>query len=365
MLKSACLPQKFWAEAINTAYNRVCHSTINDQIPFTVWSERVPSVRHLKVYGCLAYARLPDQGRKKFDDRAVECILVGYAAQTKGYRLWCPRRGDMITTKHVKFAEDKVEYEWIYGRVKQTFQYDEIWPEDDHVPIVEKTKLTQETGSPDSRSKSSPKAPRESEEETDSAPEEQEIVEALRELLGVDQRRQSATKYERKGKPKPREIQRLSEAECSTEQSDIEANLIEINEPQDIHEALASPQARRWKRAIEEEIDSLTQRKTWKGVELPEGEKCIGSKWVFKVKTDADGGITRYKARLVAQGFAQRRGTDYNKTYSPVANFSVIRLLLAFSRTPMVHKTCRRQKRLFVWKITRGHIHEIADLIRR
>jgi len=252
----------------------------------------------------LAYARLPDQERKKFDDRAVEYILVGYAAQTKGYRLWCPQKGDVITTKHVKFAEDKVGYEWIYGRVKQAFQYDEIWPEDDHAPIMEKTKLTQETGSPDGR-KSSPKAPKESEEETDSA-EGQEIVGARGPERTPRGRPKKTVRnpYGRKGKPKPKEIQRLFEDECSTEQSDIEANLIEINEPQDIHEALASPQARRWKRAIEEELDSLTQRRTWKDVELPEGEKCIGSKWIFKVKTDADGGITRYKARLVAQGLA-------------------------------------------------------------
>ncbi|XP_077271080.1 uncharacterized protein LOC143902223 [Temnothorax americanus] len=53
MLKSTCLPQRFWAEAVTTAAyikNRVCHSTINDQIPFTVWTERVPSVRHLKRF---------------------------------------------------------------------------------------------------------------------------------------------------------------------------------------------------------------------------------------------------------------------------------------------------------------------------
>jgi len=82
MLKSAHLPPKFWAEAVTTAAyikNRVCHSTIRDQIPFTVWTEKIPSVRHLKAYGCLAYARLPDQGRKKLDDKAAECIFVGYA----------------------------------------------------------------------------------------------------------------------------------------------------------------------------------------------------------------------------------------------------------------------------------------------
>lgn len=114
MLKSASLPQKFRAEAVTTAAyikNRVCHSTINVQVPFTVWTRKIPSVRHLKVYGCLAYARLPDQGRRKLDDRARECIFVGYAKQTKGYRLWYPQKGDVITTKHVRFVEDKTGHE--------------------------------------------------------------------------------------------------------------------------------------------------------------------------------------------------------------------------------------------------------------
>lgn len=135
--------------------------------------------------------------------------------------------------------------------------------------------------------------------------------------------------YGRKGKPKTKEVQHVPEDEYSTEQSDIEANLVEINEPQSINEALISPQAKNWERAIKEELNSLMQRKTWENTQLPEGKGCIGSKWVFKLKTDADGKIARYKARLVAQGFTQQKGIDYNETYSPVANFSVIRLLLA------------------------------------
>lgn len=86
MPKSARLPQKFWAE-VTAAYikNKVCHSTINDQVPFTIWTERIPNVRHLKVYGCLAYARLPNQERRKLDDRTIEYIFVGYANQINGY----------------------------------------------------------------------------------------------------------------------------------------------------------------------------------------------------------------------------------------------------------------------------------------
>ena len=136
--------------------------------------------------------------------------------------------------------------------------------------------------------------------------------------------------YGRKGKPK--EIQRIcEEEEASTEASDIEVNLIEVREPQDINEALASPQSKQWKHAIKEEIDSLVQRKTWEITQLPEGKNCVGCKWVFKLKTNAEGKITRYKARLVARGFTQRKEIDYSETYSPVVNFSVIRLLSALS----------------------------------
>jgi len=62
---------------------------------------------------------------------------------------------------------------------------------------------------------------------------------------------------------------------------------------------------------MKEELVSLTQRKTWETAHLPEGKRCVGCKWVFKLKTDADGRITRYKARLVAQGFTQEKGIDY------------------------------------------------------
>jgi len=57
-----------------------------------------------------AYARLPDQGRRKLDDKAIECVFIGYANQTRGYRLWYPQKGDVIMTKHVKFAEDETGY---------------------------------------------------------------------------------------------------------------------------------------------------------------------------------------------------------------------------------------------------------------
>jgi len=95
MLKNAKLPERFWAEAVVTACyirNRVIHSSIND-IPERLWTGNKPSVKHLKVYGCLAYAYDYKQSKHKLESRGRECILVGYSSQTKGYRLWDPIKG--------------------------------------------------------------------------------------------------------------------------------------------------------------------------------------------------------------------------------------------------------------------------------
>ena len=66
------------------------------------------------------------------------------------------------------------------------------------------------------------------------------------------------------------------------------------------------------------ETDSLHDHNVWELVELPEGRKPVGSKWVFKLKTNADGSVERCKARLVAQGYSQKEGFDYDETFSPV-----------------------------------------------
>jgi len=63
-------------------------------------------------------------------------------------------------------------------------------------------------------------------------------------------------------------------------------------------------------------------------VELPENRKVIGSKWVYKVKVDSDGRVERYKARLVAQGFTQQRGADYDEAFSPVVRMESLRTVV-------------------------------------
>ena len=96
-----------------------------------------------------------------------------------------------------------------------------------------------------------------------------------------------------------------------------EANLAGsyAQEPYTLEEVLATPEKDHWFKAMEKEMRSLQEYQVWDLVELPKGRKPIWSKWVFKIKTNEDGNIERYKARLVAQGYTQKFGTDYDETF--------------------------------------------------
>ena len=83
--------------------------------------------------------------------------------------------------------------------------------------------------------------------------------------------------------------------------------------------------------AMEKEIESLRKNDVWELADLPKGRKAVGSKWVLKIKTDAEGSVERFKARLVAQGFSQKPGIGYNETFSPVARSESVRTVIALA----------------------------------
>ncbi|PHU29579.1 DNA (cytosine-5)-methyltransferase 3 [Capsicum chinense] len=86
-----------------------------------------------------------------------------------------------------------------------------------------------------------------------------------------------------------------------------------------------------WKEVVNSEIDSLLSNLTWELVDLPPGNKPLGSKWIFKRKMKADDTIDKYKARLVVEGFKQKEGLDYFDTYSPVIGITSLRILIALA----------------------------------
>ncbi|PNX62653.1 equilibrative nucleoside transporter 3-like protein [Trifolium pratense] len=112
MLREKNLPHSFWGEAVVTAcyvLNK-CPTKQMNKVPEAIWSGHTPSVKHLRVFGCLCYRHIPDQRRKKLDDKSEAMILVGYHT-TGAYKLYNPITKKVTASRDVTFEEDKY-WDW-------------------------------------------------------------------------------------------------------------------------------------------------------------------------------------------------------------------------------------------------------------
>ena len=103
--------------------------------------------------------------------------------------------------------------------------------------------------------------------------------------------------------------------------------------PKNYEDAIRGDEGEKWKSAMDKEIEMLGKMGTWKLEDLPADRKPVGCRWVYDRKQNEHGEVIKYKARLVAQGFSQKPGTDYNNdgTFAPVMQFETLHTLLAFS----------------------------------
>ncbi|KAL8134089.1 hypothetical protein AgCh_009237 [Apium graveolens] len=101
-----------------------------------------------------------------------------------------------------------------------------------------------------------------------------------------------------------------------------------VEEPTSFSQAVKS---RDWKQAMNGEIDSIEKNGAWKLVKPPVDHKVIGLKWIYKIKKDTEGKIVKYKERLVAKGYKQEQGTDFDEIFVPITRLEIVRLLLALA----------------------------------
>jgi hypothetical protein len=107
--------------------------------------------------------------------------------------------------------------------------------------------------------------------------------------------------------------------------------LLDNDEPATFKESMMGPDSVKWQKAMKSEIESMYENQVWSLVDPPEGSRPIECKWIYKKKTDADENVSIYKSRLIAKGFQQIQGIDYDETFSPVAMLKSIRILLAIA----------------------------------
>ena len=275
MLADSNLPHTLWAEALSTAAylrNRCPTKAVVGMTPFEAWSGEKPCVNGLRVFGCQAYVHIPKDERKKLDSKSKKCVLLGYGEHTKGYRLYNPATGKVLHSRDVIFNEAKYGFE-SSGSQEEPERRVYLEYSDEPLETVDPPEATDPPAPPSRRSGR---------------------VRTHPDYYGF---------------------------QCSTGES-------EVKEPKSVSDALKS---QKWVNAMQSEIDSLHEHDVWELVELPEGRKCVGSKWVFKVKKNADGSIERNKARLVAQGYSQEEGLDYDETFSPVVRSESVRSVIALA----------------------------------
>ena len=285
MIFHAGLSKSFWAEAVNTAAyirNRVT-TTSTGQTPYERWYRRIPDVSHMRVLGCTAYAHCPEADRRKLDKKSRKLRFLGYAEGQKAYRLLDMKKKKLVISRDVIFNE------FDYGQQKE--------------PVEIKSDAEEE--------------PEQSSETTEHAVAEQS-------------QQSDPRRSERTTKGQKPTFYGFDEYADVTEKTHI-AFRATIEEPETIQEALNSEYSVQWKAAADSEYQSLMENKTWELVKLPDNRTVIGCKWIFKVKYGDQGQVNRFKGRLVAKGYSQKYGKDFDETFSPVVRFDSIRTLLAFA----------------------------------
>ena len=110
MLKEKNLPNEYWAEAANCAayiLNRCQTKAVMNRVLEEAWSGIKQGVSHMRLFGCVAYAHIPDQLRKKLESKRKKCIFIGYSEESKAYRLYNPSTNKFVISRDVQFIEEE------------------------------------------------------------------------------------------------------------------------------------------------------------------------------------------------------------------------------------------------------------------
>jgi hypothetical protein len=321
MIHGANLHDELWAEAVWTAVhlkNISPTSAVHEMTPAEAWSGKKPSVEYLRAFGCKAYAHVPHHLRGKFDQKSKELIFVGYSSESKGYRLYDPKSKAVRVYRDVIFDE------------KQEYNTDSVT-----IEVQSKPEGTDNKSSTTASIETS--TDEECKDEDDEVEEEEHHEESSNDNLGhesdhtIDDASESSVIGLNSEEPAKHLRRSTREKRPPERLGDYVRKAVVGDEPSSFGEAMEGPNASEWEKSTREEYESIMKNKTWTLVDLPPERKAIGCKWVFKVKYDAQGNVERYKSRLVAKGYSQTEGVDFNETFAPVAKFNSIRLLIALA----------------------------------
>lgn len=362
LLSQSGLSRTWWEDAAtHWLYGkiRLPGSATAPLTPYDLFYGRRPNLSALRPFGCLSYVHLQKDQRPALGSHALQCVLIGYPTDYKGWKFWDPSARKEIISDSVVFRESVFPFRKssLSGvglssdlEPPATSPIHTLPPSLNQIPpspILPPAVHFDAPPTPSLPSPVAPPAPPPPAPPLD-LPERPRTPAAVKNLTSFFEHHPSLDDaLPEKCHSRARCPGALAEAHTVTEQSDGGDSLAiplvdavewafltsDSIEPRTLADALKRADADKWVAAALAEIDAHVRNGTWVLTQLPPGRRAIGSRWVFKVKRLPDGSIDKYKGRIVAQGFSQVQGVHYNEVFAPTARMAAVRTVIAIAAT--------------------------------
>jgi hypothetical protein len=309
----------FWGEAVNIAcniINRVYLRPKTNKTPYEIWRGKKPTVKYFKIFGSKCYILRDRENLGIFDPKSDRGIFLGYSTSSRAYRVFNKRTETVMESINVVIDDEEVEAP-SNGEENQLNSAE--------LPMTSGDVVKTSPGMSPAKSLSIPTtfdtiaSASEDEDNPANPPKrsQMKLNHPPQQLLGT-------VDVEEGCQLRSRVIQLTSEVANQVSYSCYLAQ----TEPKKVDEAL---QDESWVSAMHDELHQFTKNDVWTLVPRLADHNIIGTKWIFKNKTDEHGTLVRNKARLVAQGYTQIEGIDFDETFTLVARLESTRILLSIA----------------------------------
>ncbi|KAL8156686.1 hypothetical protein AgCh_001692 [Apium graveolens] len=365
LLHESKLPRKFWAEAVHTScyvLNRVLIRPILLKTPYELLKKRTPNISYFRVFGSKCFILDTQNNRGKFDAKSTEGIFLGYSTTSKAYRVYNSVKNKVEESINISFNESSRNISQIDEDTADLSSHSQMRQSHSEKSQSHSDKSNSQVSPGPSQSSDNSSGSTQASDESSGSPKTPDSVSNLNYVTPLDKSSQAEMRQSLLNETTPIHFQadNSNEEEMSNIQlpkssrtvknhppdnllTDLDQGIstrsrlhnlcafcafVAEFEPKNAQEAVADEH---WSVAMQEELNQFERCDVWELVPPPQDVKIIGTRWVFKNKKDEDGNIIRNKARLVAQGYNQQEGIDYDETYAPVARLEAIRILMAFA----------------------------------
>ncbi|KAF7763932.1 hypothetical protein Agabi119p4_8469 [Agaricus bisporus var. burnettii] len=332
MLADAGLPQKYWADAIQTAvYIRNFIPPAHDfsLVPAARWHGRRQDISHLRPFGSTSYAHIPvEVSPSKLSPRSVKLTLLGFFDHT-GYKLLDRSTGKVYKSRDVVFEERPPHYS---TDPLVTYPTDRDVRHSDPDAIAPRPKPIATLHSPPPTTGPPVAVPLD--EKTNEGDAETSEAEVSRMLDATNNLHESIAvrRSRRDTKPSQRmreSLEYLNRPKANVVDAPYDPHDGEMYVPKTYAEAMRRPDL--WFAPMLKELQAMRDKGVYKLVPRPVDKNVVRSRWVFATKFDEAGNVSAHKARLVAKGFTQVLGEDYDETYASVARLESVRAVCAIA----------------------------------